>query len=61
MRYPIDVVFCDRSWVVRHVARNLRPRRMTRWVWGARYAVELPAGVIGPDLKRGDRLVVEQV
>jgi uncharacterized membrane protein (UPF0127 family) len=43
MRFPIDVVFCSRSWSVLRVA-HLQPWRVSRFVRGARYAVELPAG-----------------
>ena len=58
MRYPIDVVFCDRSWRVLHVIRGMAPGRASRWVRGARYVVELPAGAIPKDLSVGVQLVV---
>jgi uncharacterized protein len=43
MRYAIEVVFCNRSWRVLEVA-HLEPWRVSRFVRGARYAIELPAG-----------------
>jgi uncharacterized membrane protein (UPF0127 family) len=43
MRYPIDVVFCTRSWRVVKVT-HLEPWRISPWVRAARYAIELPAG-----------------
>jgi uncharacterized membrane protein (UPF0127 family) len=43
MRDPLDVVFCTRSWRVLSVAR-LEPWRVSRFVRGAHYAIELPAG-----------------
>jgi uncharacterized protein len=43
MGQPLDVVFCSRSWQVLRVAR-LEPWRVSRFVRGARYAIELPAG-----------------
>jgi uncharacterized membrane protein (UPF0127 family) len=43
MRYSLDVVFCNRSWRVLSVA-HLEPWRVSRFVRGARYAIELPAG-----------------
>lgn len=55
MRYEIDVCFCDRGWRVLHVVTRLRPRRVTRWVWRARYAVEAPAGALA-GVERGDQL-----
>ena len=55
MRYPIDVCFCDRSWRVLHVVAAMRPRRVTRWVARARFAVEARAGELG-DVGVGDQL-----
>lgn len=40
----IDVVFCDADWRVVHVVSPMRRRRITRWVAGARYVIELPPG-----------------
>jgi uncharacterized protein len=58
MTYPIDVVFCDRSWVVRHIVRSMRPRRMTRLVLGSRYVIELPAEAVADEVEKGTRLSV---
>ena len=44
MRFPIDVVFLDRSLRVKRAYHHLVPFRMTRFVWGARSALELPSG-----------------
>jgi uncharacterized membrane protein (UPF0127 family) len=55
MGYEIDVVFCDRGWTVLHVVHALPPWRITRWVRGARYAIELPAGAAA-QVRRGMRL-----
>ena len=46
MRYPIDVVFTDRSGVVIAVYSGLMPRRRTRLHRAAHVAVELPAGTL---------------
>jgi uncharacterized protein len=43
MRFPIDVVFCDRDLRVLAVAPDVAPWR-TRMKWGAKVAVELRAG-----------------
>ena len=61
MRYALDVVFCDERWLVLHVVRGLRPRRMTRWVRGCRYVVELRAGALPQDLGAGNRLELRSV
>lgn len=58
MSYAIDVVFCDAGWHVRHYVLSLRPWRVTRWVRGARYAIEMPGGSIQAGIEIGDRLVV---
>jgi uncharacterized membrane protein (UPF0127 family) len=55
MSYPIDVIFCDSGWNVRHVLTVVQPGRVTKWVFGGYYAIELPAGRAG-DVRRGDRL-----
>ncbi|HWC13566.1 MAG TPA: DUF192 domain-containing protein [Actinomycetota bacterium] len=57
MRFGVDVVFCDRAWIVIHVA-SLGPWRMSRWVRGARRVVELPLGAAGR-LRPGDVLRIE--
>lgn len=58
MGYPIDVVFCDREWRVLRVYRSLRPWRLTAWVRGARYAIELRDGTVGEDVTAGTQLIV---
>ena len=58
MTYPIDVVFCDAEWKVRHVVRGMVPRRMTKLVSGSRYVMELPAGAVAEEVERGTQLRV---
>jgi uncharacterized protein len=55
MKFPIDVVFCDGMWKIRHIVRGLRPSRVTRLVFKARFVIELPSGAAA-GLKVGDRL-----
>lgn len=43
MRFPIDVAFVDRAGQVLRVV-TLRPGRLSRVVWRARWVVEGPAG-----------------
>lgn len=57
MTYPIDVLFCDREWVVLHVARRMEPRRIGRVVWRAHFAIELRAGA-AEQVQVGDRVAV---
>lgn len=56
MRYSIDVAFCDESWTVLHIVAALPPWRITRWVRGSRYAVEMGAGSPIATLRPGDEL-----
>ena len=43
MKFPIDVVFCDRYGFVLHVSR-LRPDRVSRYVLRAYFAIEATEG-----------------
>lgn len=45
MRFPIDVAFLDRNFVVLRLIRSLRPWRIG-WVRNAHAVVELPAGAL---------------
>lgn len=60
MSYPIDVVFCDRDWLVVHLVKEMVPGRITRLVRRSRVVVELPAGAAA-GLEVGDRLLVEEL
>ena len=59
MRYPLDVIFCDRDWRVVHVVRDMKPGRMTRWVRRARVVIELPSQNRVIEVSIGDALRVE--
>ena len=57
MRYPIDVVFYDRSNRAVAAVPNLRPYRLTRWYPRAKGVIELPAGTLeSKPLDTGDLL-----
>lgn len=55
MRYALDVCFCDRAWRVLHVVHGMRARRITRWVRGGFFALEMRAGEL-EGVRRGDQL-----
>jgi len=60
MRYPIDLVFLDRSGRVRRVVDNLAPWRMVVRSSGGRDCLELPAGAAAASgTVAGDQLVLE--
>jgi uncharacterized protein len=56
LSYSLDVVFLDGGWEILRVLRELRPRRITRWVRRTRYVVEMPAGALPQSIARGSRL-----
>jgi len=57
MQFPIDVVFLDSSLVVKRIYKNLRPWRLTTFVWGAQSVLELPSGSLaGTGTAVGDQL-----
>lgn len=60
MRDDIDVIFCSSDWSVLHVVRSMVPRRITRFLWKAKYVVELPVGGAAP-VAPGDELAVEEI
>lgn len=61
MRFPIDVLFCDRDGTVLY-ARTLRPQRFSPIVRRARRAIELPAGTIArTQTAPGDRVSLSEV
>jgi uncharacterized membrane protein (UPF0127 family) len=56
MRFPLDVVFCDRGWTVLHIVRSMAPARMSRLVWRSRYVLELAGGSLPSDVQVGQSL-----
>ncbi len=46
MRFPIDVLFVDRELKVVAAISSLKPNRLSRIYFSAKYAIELPIGVI---------------
>jgi uncharacterized membrane protein (UPF0127 family) len=46
MRFPIDVAFVDGDGRVVHACHAIRPWRISRLVFGAKAALELPAGTL---------------
>ena len=61
MRFAIDVVFVDRSWVVVELMPKLAPGRLPMPVWGGWAVVELAPGRIGQaGLRKGDQLLLRE-
>jgi uncharacterized protein len=57
MRFPLDVLFCDRDLVVVGVERDLKPWR-TAGRKGAKVVIELPVGGAA-GVEPGDRLFID--
>ena len=58
MRFAIDVLFLDKELQVRHVVENIKPWRMSRWVFSANSVLELPAGTLDGSVSTGDLLEI---
>lgn len=58
VRFPIDVIFLDRDNKVVKILRNFKPWRFSWIYFGARRALELPAGKVPRDITKGDVLEV---
>lgn len=58
MAFVFDAIFLNREGVVVHLVPEMRPLRMSRYVFKARSVLELPAGTIRRTRTQvGDRLV----
>ena len=58
MRHPIDVIFCGEGWEVLHAISPMPKRRVSRWVTGAHFVIELPP-TVGAGVQAGDRLQLD--
>ncbi len=59
-RFPIDIVFLDRSQTVTRITTALTPWRFSPIAIGARHAIELPVGSVQRSATElGDRLTIE--
>jgi len=56
MRFAIDVLFLDRELKVVRVMENLKPWRLSPWVFRAHSVLELAGGRLQGSVRVGDRL-----
>jgi uncharacterized protein len=62
MRFAIDIVFMNRADRVIRISHNLRPWRLSPIVWGARRALELPAGSAAQSRTEvGDQIALQRL
>lgn len=55
MQFAIDVIFIDKNGLIIGVLENFKPWRISPIFWGARGALELPAGTVKGRVKKGQR------
>ena len=58
MKFPIDVIFLKRDMSVARVIENLKPWRLSPWVFSAQSVLELKGGVLRGAVRKGDRVNV---
>ena len=56
MKFPIDVLFLKRDLQVARVIENLKPWRLSPWVFSAHSVLELKGGALRGSVSAGDRL-----
>ena len=56
MRFPIDVVFLTRELRVARVIEDLKPWRVSPWVFSAHSVLELAGGTLKGSVEKGDQL-----
>ncbi len=56
MKFSIDVLFLDSALRVVRVIEDLRPWRLSPWVWSANSVLELKGGVLKGSVRAGDQL-----
>ncbi|MDE1976994.1 MAG: DUF192 domain-containing protein [Elusimicrobia bacterium] len=60
MKFPIDAVFLDSDLGVVRVLENLKPWRLSPWVFRAKSVLELPAGAASGAVAKGETLEFRQ-
>ena len=58
VRFPIDVLFLDKTNEIVKIIRGFKPWRFTRIYFKARTVLELPVGSIPSDIIEGDQVEV---
>lgn len=58
VRFPLDIVYCDRDGSALRVLAGIAPNRLAPRVPGAYWAWEMRAGHLAPYVTPGDRLII---
>jgi uncharacterized membrane protein (UPF0127 family) len=56
MKFPIDAIFLKRDLSVVRVIEDLKPWRVSPWVFAAHSVLELQGGMLKGSVRAGDRL-----
>ncbi|MCK5534893.1 DUF192 domain-containing protein [bacterium] len=60
MRFSIDVIFFNKKGKIIKIISELKPYKISPWVWGAYGVIELPAGkVFETKTQKGDRIEIK--
>lgn len=59
MRFPIDVVFLDKSGQVLWIIRNMAPYKISPVVKGSYYVIEMLGGVLPASIEVGQKIELE--
>ncbi|OPX89560.1 MAG: hypothetical protein A4E53_01483 [Pelotomaculum sp. PtaB.Bin104] len=59
MRFSIDVVFLDKDGFVLRIIKNMKPYRVSPFVKGSYYVVEMLGGELPEEIKVGQKIELE--
>ena len=61
MRFAIDAIFVDQNNYVVGLVKSIKPFRLSRIFFGARYVIETPVGIIvQTETSLGDKIKIEE-
>lgn len=58
MRFNIDIIFLDKKNTVVKILKNVKPWRFTKFYSSVNRILEVPSGVLPPNLSEGDVLSI---
>ena len=58
MKFAIDVLFLDKNLKVVRIIENMKPWRLSPWVYSAHSVLELAGGVLKGSISVGDQLEI---
>ncbi len=59
MRFSIDVIFVDKNNTVVYLMKELKPWKISKIIWNAKYVIELPVGTLSESKTQiGDKIEI---